>query len=121
MKKTLLISSSILALTPIIAFAAAGQEIQDFITDTIGLSVQALITVLVSIATLVFIWGVISYIAAGGDETKMKTAKSYIVFSIIGLTLILGIWGIAAFLREGLGLDRDIPGVVLPGGTEIAP
>ena len=112
MKKIIYIAAALAI--PVSAIAQVG-KLNQFIENKLGASVDALITVLIALATLVFIWGIISYIAAGGDETKMKTAKSYIIFSIIGLALILGIWGVAQFLVEGLGFNTAPSRVTYPG------
>jgi len=108
--KKLLISSAALALIafPMLVLAqTSNSNIETFIGEKLVGIVNNIIKLLIAIATLVFIYGIIMYIAAGGDETKMKTARSYIVFSIIGLALILGIWGVATFLVEGFGFDTS--------------
>lgn len=114
MKKLLYGSALVLALVPFVA--AAQNQLETFVTQTIGGTVNALVTVLVAIATLVFIFGIVKYISAAGDPEKMKTARSYIIFSIIALALILGIWGVAQFLLEGTGLNTYTPDRI-PGPT----
>ncbi|MEK7630676.1 MAG: hypothetical protein AAB417_01425 [Patescibacteria group bacterium] len=100
-----------IALMPLIVAAQAqGGDIKGFITGTLGGIVGALINFLIAVATLVFIFGVIRYIAAGGDAEKVKEARSYIIFAIVGLAAILGIWGIARLLATGIGgSDTNIP------------
>ena len=117
MSKKVLIHASVLAISfaPLLVSAqATGDGIQNFIDGTLTNIVGALINFMIAIATLVFIFGVVQYIAAGGDEAKTKTARSYIVFSIIGLAAILGIWGISRFLVEGLvGTNTGVPTIEL--------
>ncbi|MEK7650093.1 MAG: hypothetical protein AAB367_04030 [Patescibacteria group bacterium] len=111
MSKKFLTHAAVLAisLAPL-AVAAQGTGIKDFISGTLGDIVGALINFLIAIATLVFIFGVIRYIAAGGDAEKVKEARSYIIFAIVGLAAILGIWGMSRFLVAGLvGEDTSIP------------
>lgn len=50
--------------------------------------------VLMVLATVVFLWGIIQYVIAGGDEKKIETAKSYIVWGIVGLFVMLTMWGL---------------------------
>ena len=52
------------------------------------------IGILFVLATVVFLWGVIQYVIAGGDEDKIKTAKDYIVWGLVGLFVMLTMWGI---------------------------
>ena len=60
------------------------------------------IKVLVALTVLVFIFGVIRYIAAGGDPEATKKARGFILWSVIGFALILGIWGVARFFLVGI-------------------
>jgi len=50
--------------------------------------------ILILIATIVFAWGVILYISAAGDEEKIKEGRQYIIWGIIGLAIIISVWGI---------------------------
>ena len=52
------------------------------------------IGILFVLATVVFLWGVIQYVIAGGDEDKIKTANDYIVWGLVGLFVMLTMWGI---------------------------
>ena len=53
-----------------------------------------LIGLLFVVATLVFLWGVIRYVIAGGDEDKLKEGRQYIIYGLIGLAVMLAVWGI---------------------------
>ncbi|KKU84939.1 MAG: hypothetical protein UY14_C0039G0004 [Parcubacteria group bacterium GW2011_GWA1_47_9] len=64
--------------------------------------VNGAIKVLVALTVLVFIFGVIRYIAAGGDPEATKKARGFILWSVIGFALILGIWGVARFFLVGI-------------------
>ena len=64
--------------------------------------VNGAIKVLVALTVLVFIFGVIRYIAAGGDPQATKNARSLILWAVIGFALILGIWGVARFFLVGI-------------------
>jgi len=55
-----------------------------------------LISLLFVVATLVFLWGIIRYVIAGGDEDKLKESKQYIVYGLIGLTVMVAVWGIVS-------------------------
>jgi len=52
------------------------------------------------IIVLIFlIWGGISYMTAGGDATKIATAKSRIVAAIIGAAVVIGAFAILATIK----------------------
>ncbi len=113
MNKKILTHTAILAIT-FMPMIAAGNPIADFIGGTLTDIVGTLINFLMAVATLVFIFGIIKYIASGGDAEKVKEARSFIFFSVVGLAAILGIWGIAKLLATGLGgTDTSIPTITI--------
>ena len=78
------------------------ESFKGFVEDTLLDIANAVIVVLFAIATLVFIYGIIRYIGAGGDAEAIKKARSFIIWSVVGLVLILGVWGVATFVAESL-------------------
>ena len=74
-------------------------ELKDYALDAINF--------LLVLATLVFLWGIIKYINAGGDAAKVKEARSYILWGVIGLALMGGIWAIVKLLGETVGVDGE--------------
>lgn len=49
---------------------------------------------LIALAALVFIWGVIQFIASGGNPETQSTGRRHIVWGIIGLVIMVGALGI---------------------------
>lgn len=99
------------ALLPFVAFA---QNINSVINTVMGI-LNAIVPLLIAIAVVVFLWGVITYVTAGGDEEKRKTAKSYMIYGIIGLFVMVAVWGLVNILGSTLGLNNAAPNVpVLP-------
>jgi len=68
--------------------------------------IKPVIILLVSLAVLLFIYGVIMNVISEGGQKK-ESAKMYMVWGIVGLFVIVSMWGIVAFLRNTLGLDSD--------------
>ena len=52
---------------------------------------QFLIIVAVIVAVIFIIWGGVMYMAARGDEDRVKTAKATIYNGIIGAAVVLGV------------------------------
>lgn len=59
---------------------------------------RAIVPLLFAAAWVVFIWGVVLYIAHGGDEAKRKKGIQFIVWGIIGLFIMVSIWAIIGIL-----------------------
>ena len=60
---------------------------------------RQLIGILFVVATVVFIWGVIQYVIAGGDEDKLSNAKNVIVWGLVGLFVMMMMWSIVTAVK----------------------
>lgn len=67
---------------------------------------RRIIGILFSLATVIFLWGVIEYMRAGGDEKKIKDARQKITYGIIGLFLMVAVWGIVGVIVKTFGLQN---------------
>lgn len=70
---------------------------------------DATLPVLVSLAVVYFVWGVVQYVIAGGDEAKKK-GKDRIIYGIICLAVIISVWGLVAIVVQTF----DLGGVSAP-------
>jgi len=59
---------------------------------------NTIIGILFVIATLVFLWGVIQFIAKSGDEAARNKAKAIMTWGIIGLAVMAAVWGIVTLI-----------------------
>ena len=70
---------------------------------------------LVAVAVVILLIAILGYIKAGGDEEKKKTYKDLMIYGIIGLFVMVSVWGLVAILSGTFNLNNDIPDVnVLP-------
>lgn len=115
----------VLFLLPFLAFAqtsscGATGDIK-YIICTVSNTVDSLIPIAISLAILYFIWGIIRYVIAGGEEAK-KNGRDTIIYGIIGLVCIFGLWGIIAFINNTFGIDTNAVAPTfqpIGGGTTI--
>ncbi len=119
MKKTFLKLGS-LGLVALPALAAAQS-----IGGVLGLLSQAsdlinrLIPFVIALAVLVFLWGIFKLITAGGDQEKRKEATGYIIWGVIGLFVMVSVWGLVNILVTSVNLNNtapNAPGLPNPGG-----
>ncbi|KKT63272.1 MAG: hypothetical protein UW93_C0010G0010 [Parcubacteria group bacterium GW2011_GWC1_45_13] len=85
----------------------------------ITIVLNQLIGILFIVATLAFLWGVIQYVLASGDEKKLAEGKKYIIYGLIGLFVMLSMWGIVTAVRNTLfntGGGNTIPRCIDVGG-----
>ena len=74
---------------------------------------------LMSLAVLVFFWGLVKFIfRVGGDEKALTEGKSLMIWGIIALFVMVSIWGIISFFYNdiGFGSVRSFGIPQLPGG-----
>lgn len=72
----------------------------------LGQLFNAVIPVLIALGVLYFVWGVVTYVISGDEEAK-KAGRERIIYGIIGLAVIIGVWGLVNFLRNTFGLNNN--------------
>lgn len=89
------ISAALLA--PVLALADSGvvppgQPIKlSSISQSIDLFARFMVYIGVAVAVIFIVWGGITYMTAGGDDTKLGTAKKRIIWGIVGAAIIIGV------------------------------
>jgi len=78
----------------------------------IGSILNSIIPVLVVLGVVYFVWGVIQYVMASEEEAKKK-GKDRMIWGIIGLVVIVGMWGLVSIITSTFGLSNTT-NVVLP-------
>ena len=121
MKKILL--STGIFLTPVMVFAQANpnvQNVQNFF-DQVGALLTSLLPILVTLAVVLFFWGLAVFIFSAGNEDGRERGKQIMIWGVIALFIIVSIWGIVAFLGNLFGIEQGgsapVPNVGAPGGT----
>ncbi len=109
MKRTFLFLSLFL---PLFAFGAT--DFRGFVLSIVDI-INLLIELLAGFALLGFFWGIALYIQSAGDEKKLAQGKDIMIWGVVGLFVLVSIWGILAFLYGNLGFSETFKaGVYLP-------
>jgi hypothetical protein len=74
-----------------------------------GSLLNSFVVVLISLAVVWFIWNVFGYIRSANDEEKSKHAAG-MVWGIVGLAVIVSVWGLVALLQNTFGLNSGSNG-----------
>jgi len=75
------------------------------------------IPVIITIGVVLFIWGIVQYIIGGTEEAKKK-GRDKIIYGLIGLVVIVGMWGLVRAVTQSFGIDNNPSGInppCLPG------
>jgi len=102
------ISTAFLALTaPLVTFGQAGPDLAylESAIDSIGSLVAQLIPIVIAIGLLFFIWGLVQFIAASGDEAAKEEGKRKMVWGILALFVIVAVWGLVGILADLTGIE----------------
>lgn len=91
---------------------AAAQSLVDVVGKAFILLRVYVIPTLFVIATVVFLWGIVKFLTAAGDEAKLKEGKKLMTWGILGLVVMLSVWGIVRAVVNTFGL----PGQGIPPG-----
>ena len=91
-----------------ITVSAADSHIKKILTNTQDL-LNILLEIVMTLAFVVFIWGIVKFIAASGSTQKITQAKGIMYYGIIGLAVMAMITGIIAFLQNYFGIQSGIP------------
>jgi mannose/fructose/N-acetylgalactosamine-specific phosphotransferase system component IID len=128
MKKKLIVLGSVLGLTPMLAFAAtsttpaactgigaAGTSSGTLVNVlcTIGNILNSIVPILVALGVVFFVWGVITFVIANDEEAKTR-GRDRMIYGIIGLAVIVGLWGLVAILGNTFGVNNPTNTITLP-------
>lgn len=102
MMKKLLLTLGVIAL-PSVAFAAG-----ELFTKVQGL-LNSVIPIIITIAVIYFLWGVGKYITSSGDADKQEEARGMMIYGIIGLFVMVSVWGLVNILVTTVGLSNTAP------------
>ena len=94
------------SLFPLVA-AGAQKELGRTLID-IGNTLNTIIGLLFAIAVIVFIWGVIQFIASAGNDEARKKAKGIMTWGILGLAIMAAAFGIVNVLTNYFGVDQGL-------------
>ena len=121
-KRLIVLSGLVLASTPFLAFAQrstsiscnGGQALGTFqaVICKVGEIMNTLIPILIVLGVVYFVWGVISYMISSDEEVK-DHGRERIIYGIIGLVVIVGMWGLVRLVTNTFDLTNN-PGNMQP-------
>jgi D-alanyl-lipoteichoic acid acyltransferase DltB (MBOAT superfamily) len=97
-------------LTPMVAFAQATHfgQVNSWVEEILLLANKGVVFLMV-LATLYFIWIVIGLMTE--KDAKARTEKkAQLTWAVIGLAIMVSVWGIIKFATNTLGISTTTPG-----------
>lgn len=114
-KKLITLSGLVLGLAPVMALAQTSNPITVCNTTTSNIYdllckfsqlLNSVLPVLIALGVVYLVWGVITYVVSGDEEAKSK-GRDKIIYGIIGLAVIIGLWGLVSLVKNTFDLRNN--------------
>lgn len=95
--------TGVLLLAPAIAGAAG-------LLDTINVVnriLSAIVPLLITVALIVFIWGLIKYLTKIGDEGERQAGIQLMLWGVVAIFVMSSVWGLVALLQNTFSVQRN--------------
>lgn len=105
LRSLLFVSLAVLVAVPSVAGAVT-------FLDTLGLIntiINALVPIIISLALVVFFWGLVMYLAVLGDDEKRKKAIQLMIWGVVAIFVMVSIWGLVRLLQSTFRVDNQDP------------
>ena len=92
--------------------------VKNLVNEAGGL-IQGLIPIVIGLGVLVFLFGILRYVLASDDAGKSQ-GRTFMLWGIIALFVMVSVWGLVNILRETLRLNPatpNAPGIPRVGGA----
>lgn len=106
-----------LALAPLSAFAQQLNNFDDLTGKATNIG-NVVVVLLISFSVIWIVVNVVRYLIAGGEEDRKKGGMA-ILWGVVGLFVILSIWGLVAILKNTFSTNNNVdtsqfPKVLVP-------
>lgn len=69
---------------------------------------------IVGIAILTLAWHSFRFIISAGNEAERTKSRTYILWAVMGVFLIISVWGVVNLVSNTIGLDTSMDNVFVP-------
>jgi len=67
--------------------------------------INPLILLLFALATVVFVWGIIGFLASTGSDDGREKGKRHMLWGLIGMVIMVSVYGIIRFALSTFGIE----------------
>jgi len=76
-----------------------------FVLCQIGNILNKVVPILIVLGVVFFVWGVVTYVISSDEEAKKK-GRNRMIWGLIGLVVIVGMWGLVKIVTNSFGLGN---------------
>lgn len=108
-----------IAFAPFAAFAIASDATNvSNLTVFLGSLLDTATKLILAAAVVFFLWNVFKFVMAAGDEEARAKGQQGIIYGIIGIAVMVSVYGLVTFLTSSTGLNQgqtiSAPGLTVP-------
>ncbi len=96
-------------LLPAAAFAQVPG--QGFLDVIIGVFINPIVALIFSLGMLLFFWGLVEFMWKADSATAWETGGKHIMYGLMGMLIMVAVWGVIAMVTNTLGLQRGRNGL----------
>ena len=86
---------------------AASTSLNGFIANVDSMIIQPLINLLFALAIVYFLYGVFEFLLNQDKEEKKTSGKQHMLWGIVGITIMMGVFTILGIILNTLGISKD--------------
>ncbi len=86
---------------------AASTSLNGFIRNVDMMIIDPLIKLLFALAIVYFLYGVFEFLTNQANEEKKTAGKSHMLWGVVGITIMMGVWTILGVLLNTMGISKD--------------
>ncbi|MEK7645009.1 MAG: hypothetical protein AAB391_01645 [Patescibacteria group bacterium] len=100
-------------MAPISVFAAVSTDFENTTQGLGGIAqlfrsfLDYAVPFLIACAVVYFLYGVLQYVIMGDDEEKKEKAKSTILYGIVGIFVMVSVYGLVTLLKKTFNLEEQ--------------
>lgn len=87
----------------------ANNVISSVVPGIVDNIVLPLVKLLFALTVLIFIWGLIGFFKGTEDPEARKTGQQHILWGVVGIAIMISVYGIIRFVASSLGLESTLP------------
>lgn len=87
----------------------SGKTVSDVLKFGTCFIQKSIIPLLFAVAVLVFIYGVVDFIKTSAEGGEKNDKKNFMVWGIVALAVMTGVWGLVGIITNTFGIGNVIP------------
>ncbi len=97
------------AALPFVAFGQTNPGLTNIASflGTIQALMNTLVPIIILLAVLYFLWGLAQFVLNAGDDAARTEGRNKMIWGIVGLFVMVSVWGIVNFLQDAFGTDDN--------------